>query len=260
VSDLVATLHFRAGIGGEPIVTSTQGTAGYSFEVASWGARLRRPGVEAPGARAVSVDVGVGTCAEIRSAGESRAAPGWSSTSFSVVVESDAMLTWRLAPGAAAGGCDHLAEGTVQLAASARLLWVDEIAFDQEDPGTWRSRLRVTRDGWPVACRDLALGPGSALWESPAVLSGASALSVVTVVDPARPASRWQAQRAGVDGAAGVATPLSVPGAQIVAWGQDLPACRGVVEDLFAAGMPGWAEARWRVAGGLSARFEPAPL
>jgi len=256
----VATLHFRAGIGGEPIITSAQATDGYSFEPASWGARLSGPAVETPGTRSISVDVGVGTCAEIRSSGVSQAAAGCSSTSFSVVVESDAMLTWRLAPGVAAGGCDHLTDGTVQLAASARLLWVDEISFDPEDPGTLRSRLRVTRDGWPVACRELALGPGSPLWESPAVLSGAAALSVLTVVDPGRPMSRWRPQRAGVDGAAGVAMPLSVPGAQIVAWGQDLAACRGVVEDLFVAGMPGWAEARWRVAGGLAATFEPTPL
>lgn len=257
-----ASIRFRAGIGGEPIVQEASPSPAHGFQAARWGATiLESPASPAPGDQlALQVAVGVGCCAEIRSAEPTvtrpaagpaltGTAPG-SSSRVTATVASDAMLTWRLEPGIATGGRHHRTEALFEMAGSSRLLWRDEFMIDDVHgvaPGTWASRLRVVRDGWPVVCAELAVGPGSPLWESPAVLEGARAVSAMVVVDPEPPADSWRTARATDASATGVALPLAGPGIQIVAWGDDLDDCRAAMERMVATcGLPEWAAGRWR--------------
>jgi hypothetical protein len=256
LSDLVAAVRFRAGIGGEPVIADSRTSATCWFEATRWGAVLAAPTSAEDLAGAVSVDVGVGCCADIRSPSEAGVAPPFA---FNISVQSDALLTWRLDPGVALNGYDRATEATIRLAGNARLLWGEEMAVGRSgEPGTWRSRLRVARDGWPIVCRDLAIGKGWPLWRSPVVLAGASAVTTLIVIDPGRAGSFWKANRAVADTAAGVALPLNGPGLQLLSWGEDLDSCRSVLEELLGEGrIPGWAAARWQTAGGLAPTFEP---
>ena len=262
-ADLSASVRFRAGIGGEPIVQETRASAAHAFQPSAWGAWVVGDAAHpvAGDHYGLSVNVGVGCCAAIKSHSPTVARPGarrsrWpdavpgSSTSVSVTVGSDAMLTWRMEPGVATDGCEHLTDVSVSLAASARLLWRDEFLVDRRSdatPGTWTSRIRVTRDSWPVVCNELAVGPASPLWESPAVLEGARAVSIMVIVDPGAPADGWAGARATVASATGVALPLTGPGLRMMAWGDDLLDCRAAIEKMVpAAGLPEWAVSRWR--------------
>lgn len=239
------------------MIADSRTSADCSLEAARWGAVLAAPPAEDLSSGSVNVDVGVGCSADIRSPAESVAsAPPFE---FNVSVQSDAMLTWRLDPGVAVQGHDRATEATVRLAGNSRLLWAEEMVVGRSgEPGTWRSRLRVARDGWPVVCRDLAIGKGWPLWQSPVVFAGARAVATLIVIDPGRTSSFWKADRAIADSAAGVALPLNGPGIQLMAWGEDLESSRAALEELIEHGrIPGWAAARWHAAGGLAPTFEP---
>lgn len=255
-----AHIRFRAGIGGEPVLEEMGASSALTFQPAPWGAWLAAPaGRPAPGDHhSLAVAVGVGCCAEIRSLTAALAArPGLdgpgaaagSSLNVSATVASDAMLSWVPEPATATGGSDHRCEQVVQLASSARLLWRDEFRLETRPDGaagTWRSRLRVTRDGWPVVSSELAIGPGSPLWDSPAVLGGARAVTSMVVVDPGQALEAWAAARSMTGSARGVALPLSAPGLQMIAWGDDLRDCRAAIDSMLApAGVPPWAAGRW---------------
>ena len=258
----VASIRFRAGIGGEPILADVQASPAFSFQPGRWGATIEASNAHpvAGDHLALKVMVGVGCCAEVRSAGPTIARrgsrlPAWSGPAGSTLdvtvgVASDGMLTWRPEPGVAADGCQHRADAKVELAASGRVLWRDEFLVDRRSDaasGTWSSRLRVVRDGWPVVCTELAVGPGSPLWESPAVLEGARAVSLMVVVDPEQSADVWSSSRATDASATGVALPLAGPGVQIVAWGDDLTDCRAAIERMVPnCGVPEWAASRWK--------------
>ncbi|HWE56836.1 MAG TPA: urease accessory protein UreD [Acidimicrobiales bacterium] len=262
LSSAAASIRFRAGIGGEPIVHEMKASAAHTFQPSRWGATLVGSAAHpiAGDHLAVNVGVGVGCCAEIDSAGATVArrgsrrpvwsGPAGSTYNVSANVASDAMLTWRPEPGVAADACSHRSEAVIELAGNARLLWRDEFVLERRaeaTPGTWNSRVRIVRDGWPVLCTELAIGPGSPLWESPAVLEGARAISLLAVIDPEHPAERWAPARTTEGSATGVALPLAGPGVQIVAWGDDLADCRSAVEQLVPlAGTPDWAAGRWQ--------------
>lgn len=259
-SPQVASIRFRAGIGGEPVLQEMRPSGAHTFETARWGATVvGSPAAPVAGDHlGLKVVVGVGCCAEIRSASATVARPGarrqaadpGSSLHVTATVASDAMLTWRLEPGVATDGCQHRAEANVEMAGSGRLLWRDEFLTERHDhtaPGTWSSRLRIVRDGWPVVCSDLAVGPGSPQWESPAVLGGARAVSVMVVVDPGHAPDAWIQARATEASATAVALPLAGPGLQIVAWGDELFDCRAAIEGMVPrCGLPAWASERWR--------------
>lgn len=257
-----ASIRFRAGIGGEPLLEEMRASAAHTFRPAKWGATIVGSAAHpvAGDHLGLKVNVGVGCCAELRSAAPAVARrgsrqPAWSEISNStlniaVSIASDAMLTWRPEPSVAADGGQHRCDVAVDLAASARLVWRDEFMLErrsQSRPGTWTSRLRVVRDGWPVICTELAVGPGSPLWESPAVLEGARAVSVMVVIDPGHVTGEWAPTRATEGSATGVALPLAGPGIQVVAWGDDLIDCRSAIERvLLTCGVPDWAAVRWR--------------
>lgn len=261
----VASIRFRAGIGGEPILADVSASPFYSFEPTGWGAMVvGTSGHPISGDHhGLKVDVAEGCCAEIRTdaASVARRHPdrdGWpaatagSSLTVRVQVARDAMLTWKPEPGVAADGSNHRVDSTISLSAGARLLWRDEFILERRRAsaaGTWTSRLRIVRDSWPVVCSELSLGPGSPLWESPAVLEGARAVSLMVVVDPEQPAEIWATARVTEGSATGVALPLAGPGAQLVAWGDDLHDCRSALEQIAVrAGTPDWASNRWRAA------------
>lgn len=258
----VASIRFRAGIGGEPVLQEMRPSAAHTFEIARWGATIvGSPSSPVAGDHlGIKIAVGVGCVAEIRSAAATVARKGnhrtsWpgptsSSLTATVTVPSDGMLTWRPQPGVATDSALHRFDANVEMAGSARLLWRDEFLTEQrpEAPaGTWSSRLRVVRDGWPIVCTELAVGPGSPLWESPAVLEGAKAVSLMVVVDPGQGPDGWVSSRATDASATAVALPLAGPGVQIVAWGEDLYDCRSAMGQLVAGcGIPTWAAERWR--------------
>ena len=259
-SDKTAAIRFRAGIGGEPVLQEMSASPAYSFQPARWGATIiGSPAHPVAGDHlGLRVTVGVGCVAEIRSAATMVARRGnqaaWSGPVGSTLdvratVASDGMLTWRPEAGVGGDACHHRSDANVELAASARLLWRDEFQIERRTetaPGTWCSRLRVVRDGWPVVCTELAVGPGSPLWESPAVLEGARAVSLMVVVDPGQGPEAWTSTRATDASAIGVALPLAGPGVQIVAWGDDLFDCRAAIERMVnASGVPEWAVERW---------------
>jgi urease accessory protein len=258
-----ASLTVRAGIGGEPIVSDVEEGHSLTFEPAPWGIWLVGSPDRPVGGQELQlrVSVGVGCCLEVRSqaptvARPGPAVPGGSSsgpasfTHTTVGVANDAMVTWCPQPGIASPGCHHINETVFQLTSNARLAWRDEVVLERwgdDYPGTWRSGVRIIRDGWPVVASELALGPGSGLWRSPAVLEGARALSMYVVVDPGHEADAWCSSRESISGATGVALPLAGPGVQILAWGDDLGECRGVADRLLdEGGVPLWAQARWR--------------
>jgi urease accessory protein len=259
-----ASIRFRAGIGGEPLLADMTASSELSFAPARWGATIVGSAAHPiDGDRlGLRVDVGVGCVSEIRSAaptvarrgraraGDERSGPGGSSLEIRANVARDAMLAWRPEPGVAGDGCDHRSDAVVVLASNARLLWRDEILLERRSDspaGTWTSRLRVERDGWPVVCSELAVGPASPLWESPAVLEGARAVGLVVIVDPEPDIEDWYPARVTVGSATAVAMPLAGPGVQIVAWGDDLHDCRAALDRVVElVGTPSWALSRWR--------------
>lgn len=259
-SSQVASIRFRAGIGGEPVLQEMRPSGAHSFETARWGATIvGSPASPVAGDHfGMKVTIGVGCCAEMRSASATVARTGirrttgtsGSSLHITSTVASDGMLTWRPEPGVATDGCHHRSEANVEMAGSARLLWRDEFLTERRNdssPGTWSTRLRVVRDGWPVVCTDLAVGPGSPQWESPAVLEGARAVSLMVVVDPGHAPDGWITARTTGASATAVALPLAGPGMQIVAWGDDLFDCRAAIEQMVpSCGLPAWARERWR--------------
>ncbi len=261
-----ASLHVRAGIGGEPVVADMQASGPMAFQAAPWGVWLVNSSAHPVGGDnlELKVTIDVGTCLDIRSFSPTVAKPGKgtprnnfesaasSSSHTTVNVASDAMLSWCPEPGIATQGSQHLNDSLINLASNARLAWREEYLLDRRSGlqlGSWCSRLRVVRDGWPVVASQTTLGPTSDLWESPVVLEGARSVSMFVVIDPSQDVPPWHSARGAADSATGLAMPLAGPGITITAWGDDLFACRALAEDLFEpAGIPQWARDRWHAA------------
>jgi urease accessory protein len=271
-----AYLRVRAGIGGEPIVQNVDSSFANAFQPTPWGAWLTGAATQPVAGDDLHIrfDVGVGCCAEIRSmtptvanASSPDSDPLPSASTTSVTVARDAMLAWCPEPGVATSQADHSNHVTVKLGANSRLLWADEFQVEPrtgEPPGTWGSWLRVAREGWPVVSYELGIGPRSPLWESPAILGGARAVTSIVIVDPDHPRETWSYEGAqSEDGTVkGVCLPLSGPGAQFLVWGPDLTECRAVLGLMLEpAGIPAWVVSRLRtvaVAGPGSLRGLPA--
>lgn len=264
----VATIHFRAGIGGEPVLRDMQPSASHTFQPDRWGAVVVGSATHpvAGDHLGLVVGIGVGCGADLRTSAPMVARtgsrqPAWadpaeSTLEMTATVASDGMLTWRPEPGVATDGCRHRSRATIEMAGSARLVWRDEFLLDHRSEaalGTWTSRIRVVRDGWPILCTELSAGPGCPRWESPAVLEGARAVSQAVIVDPGH-AAKWKPARVTDGSATAVALPLVGPAIHVVAWGDDLADCRAAVQRLLGvSGVPGWAAGRWRRAPRLGA-------
>lgn len=103
-----------------------------------------------------------------------------------VRVGEDGVLVWLPEPVIAARGCDHHAVTRVTLEPGARLLVREELVLGRhgEQPGFIRQRLRVCIGDRPLHDQELAVGPGAAGWDGPAVTGGRRALGSLLVVDP----------------------------------------------------------------------------
>jgi urease accessory protein UreH len=238
-------------------------SSAHTFIPDRWGAALiPAAGYPTAGHRtALDVVVGVGCCAEIRGdvptvarspRGVDREwSPSEGPTSLAEVtvrVESDGVLAWRPGHGVAEPGTNHGCDTLVELAGSSRLLWFDEFVLDHPhhpNPGTWTSRLRVTRDGWPVSASELGVGPDAHLWASAAVLERASAACLTVLIDPEAPSGSWRSLRTSYGSAIAAALPLAAPGIRLVAWGDVLADCRAAIDELLpACGAANWAVTR----------------
>ena len=189
----LASLGVRAGIAGEPIVQEVHASAAHTFRAAPWGAWIVASAAHPVGGDKLQmkVAVGVGCCAEIRSdtamvarRTDSRGGPAPTLGPSSMVVGTTVTVGQRRPPDLGAGtGSAHPAgvSTSASRSCSSRLTpgcrgrrnscsIADPPA--PPEPGA-RSRLRVTRDSWPVVAFEVGIGPASPLWSSPAVLDGA---------------------------------------------------------------------------------------
>ena len=232
---MTASLRLSAGPHG-PVVDELHCSGAVAFRPTEWG--IWMVGTEAHpigGDRILTrVTVGPGCSAVVRSvsAAVARRGRGPSLVAVAARVASDGRLEWSPEPGVAAAGADHVSDVRVRLAAGARLVWRDEWVLGRvgEDPGSWRSRIRIVYDGRPLLASDLGTGPMAPGWRSRAVLAGARAVSSLVVVDPG---VDFDPGRAASGNAVGVRLPLAGPGVQVTSWGDDLTDCRKTVDVLW---------------------------
>jgi urease accessory protein len=122
-------------------------------------------------------------------------------------VEEGGRLEFLPEPIVAATGCDHHVVSTVELAASATLVWREEIVGGRHDepPGDLATRITIRRSMATIYRQDLAIGPSARAWDSPAVLGANHTTGTVLLVDEER------REEATCDG--GALMPLAVSGA-----------------------------------------------
>lgn len=110
---------------------------------------------------------------------------GPSSSTITATVGRGATLRWLPDPLVLATGCDHRATVTLSLAATASLLWRDEVVLGRsgEASGSVLQRLRVDRAGEPLLRNDLALGPAWPGANGPAGGGEHSVVGTLLVVD-----------------------------------------------------------------------------
>jgi len=188
----------------------------------------------------VKLHVGENTTLDVRSTGATvaRAGADQSASTTDVVAEvgDHATLRWLVEPGMAVAGATHVAEATVRMSASARLLWRDEVVLGRfaEAPGTWSTGLRVEQMGRALVTTRLGVGPSAPGWGSSAVLDGSRVVVSLVVVDPdGFPSARgpvWVVET-GVRGT--ISCPEGSSFAQVTAWGDTLRACRAVAARLL---------------------------
>ncbi len=188
----------------------------------------------------IEVDVGKNTTLDVGSTGATIARSGVrkATSTANVVAEvgDHATLRWLVEPGMAVAGATHVAEATVRMSASARLLWRDEIVLGRfaEAPGTWSSGIRVERTGSALVTARLGVGPDSPGWGSSAVLQGSRVVVTLLVVEPdgfpSAVGPAWIIE-AGVKGT--VSCPEGSSFAQVTAWGDTLGGCRAVAGVLL---------------------------
>jgi urease accessory protein len=150
---------------------------------------------------ALTVDLGPGARVEIRSVAATIALPGrpagqdegdpagWSRLDLTVRIGAGAELRWLPEPLIAAAGCRHTSRAVIDVAASGRLTWRDEIVCGRhgEQPGDLRTELDVRYAGRPLLVHDLAIGPDAPGWAGAAVLNGARAVGSLLVVGETSP-------------------------------------------------------------------------
>ena len=95
-------------------------------------------------------------------------------------------LTWLPEPVVAARGCDHRAESRVDLHATARLHWREELVCGRhgESCGDLTLAMTIRRSGASLFRHDLTVGPRAPWFSSPAVLGDARCAGTLVVVSP----------------------------------------------------------------------------
>ena len=139
-------------------------------------------------------------------------------------------LTWCPEPGIAASGAHHLSDTRIRMQEGSRLRWQEAFVVGRhgEEPGTWRSRLRVTLGKRPLLASENSAGPLAPGWPNRSVFGGARAVSTLVLIGPGRrPAA---STRTSAGSAQAVALPLvGRCGIQITAWGDDLGDCQDAI-------------------------------
>jgi urease accessory protein len=194
----------------------------------------------------IEVSVGPGASLTVRTVAASLALPGSdgapSRLEISASVAAGGRLCWLPEPLIAAAGCRHTAQTTIDVAPGATLLWRDELRCGRhgERPGDVELLTRLRVGDAEIYRHELAIGPGTPGWSSPAVLGDARAVGSLLIVDPA-----WletgppPAQVLGPDA---VAMPLAGPAVLVAALSVD---SRCVREILDAATPRDSAKLRW---------------
>lgn len=114
---------------------------------------------------AYRVEVGEGAKVQVRSMAATLALPGpggaQSTLAFDVRVGAGARLDWAPEPLIAARGANHAVLANLDLAEDAELTWREDVVLgrDDEEPGSVRSRTRITRAGRVVFDHEFAVGP-----------------------------------------------------------------------------------------------------
>ncbi len=142
---------------------------------------------------AIDVLVGPGAVLTVRSAAAALALPGrdgaQSRLHTYLRVGDGATLSYRPEPLISVRGSDHTVCTTVELAADACLVLLDELVLGRhnEDSGRVRSQLRVVRDGRTLLAHDLDVGGEADAWTSAAVIGSARAVVSMVVIGPEAP-------------------------------------------------------------------------
>ena len=136
----------------------------------------------------LDIRVGPGAHLSVHTVAASVALPGpaGSRTLVTATVAEDASLTWLPEPVVAARGCDHRAESRVDLHATARLHWREELVCGRhgESCGDLTLAMTVRRSGASLFRHDLTVGPRAPWFSSPAVLGDARCAGTLVVVSP----------------------------------------------------------------------------
>lgn len=124
----------------------------------------------------------------VRSAAAQLVFPGphghLSQAAVDVRVAERAALDWRPEPMVLVRGADHRSSTSITLETGAALAWQEIVVLGRhgEDSGSVRIRLRVEREGVPLVCSDLALGPAWPLSAGPAGVGNSRVIGMLLVV------------------------------------------------------------------------------
>jgi urease accessory protein len=134
----------------------------------------------------IEVHIGPGAALTIRTVAATVALPGEgrSHSRVHATVAEGGRLDWLPEPIVAARGCDHRSESRVELHATARLHWREEVVCGRhgEPCGDLTVATAVNRAGAALFRQDLGVGPRAAGWSGPAVLDGARTCGTVVLV------------------------------------------------------------------------------
>ena len=136
----------------------------------------------------LDITVAAGASLTIRTVAAQVVLPGpHGAPSFSTIgatVGDGATLRWLPGPVVLATGCDHRATVALSLAATATVVWREEVVLGRagEAGGSLLQRLRVDRGGRPLLRNDLALGPVWPGASGPAAGGDATVVGTVLVV------------------------------------------------------------------------------
>lgn len=159
----------------------------------------------------IDLELGDGTSLTVGTVAATMAWPARGDVSPSVMIVrarigDEAALRWLPEQLVPVRGCRHVLRSDVQLAASASIVWREEVILGRslrdEGPGSLDAELRVIRAGAPVLHQQLMLdGSGSRLHGAPSLLAGARAVGSLLVAGPGVPEHFAQANEPGLRGA-----------------------------------------------------------
>jgi urease accessory protein len=140
---------------------------------------------------AIDIAVEASAWATVRSAGASLVLPGPTGAPSSMCVHARIVgdLRWLPEPTVLVHGCDHTSVARLDLAASASVLWREEVVLGRhgEPSGSLLQRLHVDVGGRPLLRNELPVGPRWPGAAGPAGLDGAGAVGSLLGVGVPRP-------------------------------------------------------------------------